>query len=96
MDSAGALVLGDAQARISALVDEIGTEAQVGFHGHQNLSLGVANSVLAQQNGALQIDGALCALGAGAGNAPPRCCAPPSSDSGGHRRRRTRRAACRR
>jgi 4-hydroxy 2-oxovalerate aldolase len=82
VDSAGALVLGDAQARISALVAEIGTEAQVGFHGHQNLSLSVANSVLAQQNGALQIDGALCALGAGAGNAPPRCCAPPSSDSG--------------
>ncbi|TDD94262.1 4-hydroxy-2-oxovalerate aldolase [Actinomadura rubrisoli] len=70
VDSAGALVLGDAQERISALVKEIGHEAQVGFHGHQNLSLGVANSVLAQQNGALQIDGALCALGAGAGNSP--------------------------
>ncbi|MFI6742693.1 4-hydroxy-2-oxovalerate aldolase [Nonomuraea sp. NPDC050451] len=70
VDSAGALVLGEAQARISALVAEIGQEAQVGFHGHQNLSLGVANSVLATQNGARQIDGALCALGAGAGNSP--------------------------
>ncbi|MEU8123923.1 4-hydroxy-2-oxovalerate aldolase [Spirillospora sp. NPDC049024] len=70
VDSAGALVLGEAQERISALVKEIGHEAQVGFHGHQNLSLGVANSVLAQQNGARQIDGALCALGAGAGNSP--------------------------
>ncbi|MEU6035991.1 4-hydroxy-2-oxovalerate aldolase [Actinomadura sp. NPDC047616] len=70
VDSAGALVLADAQARVRALVDEIGHEAQVGFHGHQNLSLGVANSVLAAQNGARQIDGALCALGAGAGNAP--------------------------
>ncbi|MEU7748624.1 4-hydroxy-2-oxovalerate aldolase [Nonomuraea sp. NPDC049158] len=70
VDSAGALVLGEAQARVSALVAEIGHEAQVGFHGHQNLSLGVANSVLAAQNGARQIDGALCALGAGAGNAP--------------------------
>ncbi|MEV1247723.1 4-hydroxy-2-oxovalerate aldolase [Nonomuraea sp. NPDC050022] len=70
VDSAGALVLGEAQARVSALVAEIGQEAQVGFHGHQNLSLGVANSVLAAQNGARQIDGALCALGAGAGNAP--------------------------
>jgi 4-hydroxy 2-oxovalerate aldolase len=70
VDSAGALVLGEAQERISALVKEIGHEAQVGFHGHQNLSLGVANSVLAQQNGAKQIDGALCALGAGAGNSP--------------------------
>jgi len=70
VDSAGALVLGDAQARVRALVDEIGDQAQVGFHGHQNLSLGIANSVLAVQNGAVQVDGALCALGAGAGNSP--------------------------
>jgi 4-hydroxy 2-oxovalerate aldolase len=70
VDSAGALVLSDAQARVQALVGEIGRDAQVGFHGHQNLSLGVANSVLACQAGASQIDGALCALGAGAGNAP--------------------------
>jgi 4-hydroxy 2-oxovalerate aldolase len=70
VDSAGALVLSDAQVRVEALVAEIGREAQVGFHGHQNLSLGVANSVLAYQAGATQIDGALCALGAGAGNAP--------------------------
>jgi 4-hydroxy 2-oxovalerate aldolase len=70
VDSAGALVLGDAQARVAALVDEVGDQAQVGFHGHQNLSLGIANSVLAARGGALQIDGALCALGAGAGNSP--------------------------
>jgi 4-hydroxy 2-oxovalerate aldolase len=70
VDSAGALVLSDAQARVRALIDEIGTHAQVGFHGHQNLSLGVANSVLAYQAGATQVDGALCALGAGAGNSP--------------------------
>jgi 4-hydroxy 2-oxovalerate aldolase len=70
VDSAGAMVLGDAQARISALVREVGHQAQVGFHGHQNLSLGVANSVLAVENGARQVDGALCALGAGAGNSP--------------------------
>jgi 4-hydroxy 2-oxovalerate aldolase len=70
VDSAGALVLSDAQARVRALVAELGGDAQVGFHGHQNLSLGVANSVLACQEGASQVDGALCALGAGAGNAP--------------------------
>src|SRR5215472_12455053 len=64
VDSAGALVLADAQERIQAIV------AEIGFHGHQNLSLGVANSVLAFQHGARQIDGALCALGAGAGNSP--------------------------
>jgi 4-hydroxy 2-oxovalerate aldolase len=70
VDSAGALILAEAQARVAALVGEIGADAQVGFHGHQNLSLGVANSVLAVHGGARQVDGALCALGAGAGNAP--------------------------
>jgi 4-hydroxy 2-oxovalerate aldolase len=70
VDSAGALLLGDAQERIQALIAEIGGGAQAGFHGHQNLALGVANSVLAFQNGALQIDGSLCGLGAGAGNSP--------------------------
>jgi 4-hydroxy 2-oxovalerate aldolase len=70
VDSAGALVLTDAQERIAGVLKEIGHEAQVGFHGHQNLSLGIANSVLACQAGARQIDGALCALGAGAGNSP--------------------------
>jgi 4-hydroxy 2-oxovalerate aldolase len=70
VDSAGALVLTDAQARVQAVLDEIGKEAQVGFHGHQNLSMGVANSVLAYQAGARQVDGALLALGAGAGNSP--------------------------
>jgi len=70
VDSAGALVLAGAQARVQALIQEIGHQAEVGFHGHQNLSLGVANSVLAYQAGAKQVDGALCALGAGAGNAP--------------------------
>ncbi len=71
VDSAGALVLAGAQERVRAVVDEIGRDgAQVGFHGHQNLSMGVANSVLAYQAGAKQIDGALCALGAGAGNSP--------------------------
>jgi 4-hydroxy 2-oxovalerate aldolase len=70
VDSAGALVLSEAQERVAALVAEIGGQAEVGFHGHQNLSLGIANSVLAVEAGARQVDGALCALGAGAGNSP--------------------------
>ena len=44
VDSAGALMLSDAQARVQALIAEIGSQAQVGFHGHQNLSLGVAGA----------------------------------------------------
>jgi 4-hydroxy 2-oxovalerate aldolase len=82
VDSAGALVLGEAQARVEALVTEIGADAEVGFHGHQNLSLGVANSVLAVGAGARQIDGALCALGAGAGNSPTEVLAATFSHLG--------------
>jgi len=70
VDSAGALILDDASIRVAALVDELGDDAQVGYHGHQNLSFGVANSILAQRAGARQIDGSLGALGAGAGNSP--------------------------
>jgi 4-hydroxy 2-oxovalerate aldolase len=70
VDSAGALVPDSTAERVSALVDELGDDAQVGFHGHQNLSLGVANSIAAYRAGARQIDGTLCALGAGAGNTP--------------------------
>ena len=70
VDSAGALILEDVSDRVEALVSELGTDAQVGFHGHQNMSFGVANSVFAVRAGAKQIDGTLVALGAGAGNSP--------------------------
>ncbi|MCJ0905372.1 4-hydroxy-2-oxovalerate aldolase [Rhodococcus sp. ARC_M6] len=70
VDSAGALILNDVSDRVSALVAELGSDAQVGFHGHENLGLGVANSVLAVQAGALQIDGSTRRFGAGAGNTP--------------------------
>lgn len=69
-DSAGALLMHEARERFDALVTEVSDQAWVGYHGHQNLSLGVANSVLAQEAGVRQIDGSLCALGAGAGNSP--------------------------
>lgn len=70
VDSAGALLPDDVTDRVTALVRELGDDAQVGFHGHQNLSLGVANSIAAHRAGARQIDGTLRALGAGAGNSP--------------------------
>jgi 4-hydroxy 2-oxovalerate aldolase len=69
VDSAGALLMQDAAARIQALVTRIGPHARVGYHGHNNLALGVANSLIAVNNGATEIDGATCGLGAGAGNA---------------------------
>ena len=70
VDSAGALVLDQVTDRVAALVAELGADAQVGFHGHENLGLAVANSVLAVRAGALQIDGSTRRLGAGAGNTP--------------------------
>jgi 4-hydroxy 2-oxovalerate aldolase len=70
VDSAGALVLEQVADRVSALVAELGHDAQVGFHGHENLGLGVANSIAAVRAGAKQIDGSTRRFGAGAGNAP--------------------------
>ncbi|GAB3477591.1 4-hydroxy-2-oxovalerate aldolase [Nocardiopsis coralliicola] len=70
VDSAGALVLEQTSDRVAALVAELGEDAQVGFHGHENLGLGVANSVLAVRAGAAQIDGSARRFGAGAGNTP--------------------------
>jgi 4-hydroxy 2-oxovalerate aldolase len=70
VDSAGALVLDQVGDRVSALVAELGEDAMVGFHGHENLGLGVANSVVAYRAGARQIDGSTRRFGAGAGNTP--------------------------
>ena len=70
VDSAGALVLEDVTDRVSALKAELGDDAQVGFHGHENLDLAVANSVMAVRAGAKQIDGSVRRFGAGAGNSP--------------------------
>ena len=68
VDSAGAMVMEDASDRVAALVAELGSDAQVGFHGHENLSLSVANTVLAIRAGAVQADGSTRRFGAGAGN----------------------------
>jgi 4-hydroxy 2-oxovalerate aldolase len=68
VDSAGAMILDDVTDRVSAVVAELGADAQVGFHGHDNLNIAVANSVLAVRAGAVQIDGSTRGFGAGAGN----------------------------
>ncbi|CAM3446033.1 4-hydroxy-2-oxovalerate aldolase 4 [Streptomyces sp. HPH0547] len=70
VDSAGALVLEEVADRVAAMVAALGDDAQVGFHGHENLGLGIANSVLAVRAGARQIDGSTRRFGAGAGNTP--------------------------
>ncbi len=68
MDSAGALTMDDVKARIAAFLDEFGGEAEAGIHAHQNLSLAVANTVVAVQEGATLADACLAGAGAGAGN----------------------------
>ena len=69
-DSAGALLPSGAAARVAALRTALPEEVEVGFHGHQNLSLAVANSLAAIDAGATWIDCCTCGLGAGAGNTP--------------------------
>ena len=68
VDSAGSLILEQAADRVHALVAELGADAQVGFHGHENLSLSLANTLLAIRAGALQVDGSTRRFGAGSGN----------------------------
>ena len=69
VDSAGALVPDAVDVRVRALVQELRDDAQVGFHAHNNLGCGIANSIAAYHAGAVQIDGSTRGLGAGAGNA---------------------------
>lgn len=70
VDSAGALILDQVADRVAAVAAEIGGDAQTGFHGHENLALGVANTVFAIRAGAAQVDGCTRRFGAGAGNTP--------------------------
>lgn len=69
-DSAGTLLPGGVKARVAALVDEVGAGVEVGFHGHHNLGMGVANTVAAIEAGATRVDSSCAGLGAGAGNTP--------------------------
>jgi len=66
MDSAGAYLPSDVTVRIGALVNTLGIP--VGFHGHNNLGMAIANSIAAVNAGAVIIDGTARGFGAGAGN----------------------------
>jgi 4-hydroxy-2-oxovalerate/4-hydroxy-2-oxohexanoate aldolase len=69
-DSAGYMLPDDVTERIALLRSELNQDTQIGFHGHHNLAMGVANSLAALEAGADRIDGSAAGLGAGAGNTP--------------------------
>ncbi|HAI96832.1 MAG: 4-hydroxy-2-oxovalerate aldolase [Cycloclasticus sp.] len=69
-DSAGYMLPQDVTRCISALRDTLKPETEIGFHGHHNLGMGIANSIAAIEAGASRIDGSAAGLGAGAGNTP--------------------------
>ncbi|OAN92914.1 4-hydroxy-2-oxovalerate aldolase [Marinobacter sp. EhC06] len=69
-DSAGYMLPADVKDRIQALRDALKPETEIGFHGHHNLGMGIANSIAAIDAGATRIDGSVAGLGAGAGNTP--------------------------
>ncbi len=69
-DSAGHMLPDDVTARVALARRELRPETELGFHGHHNLAMGVANSIAAVAAGANRIDGSMAGLGAGAGNTP--------------------------
>lgn len=69
-DSAGYMLPADVRARVAALRAVLNPDTEIGFHGHHNLGMGIANSIAAIEEGASRIDGSVAGLGAGAGNTP--------------------------
>lgn len=69
-DSAGYMLPDEVTEKIGLLRAELNANTEIGFHGHHNMGMAIANSLAAMDAGANRIDGSVAGLGAGAGNTP--------------------------
>ena len=83
-DSAGYMLPDDVTVRVELLREKLQPSTEIGFHGHHNMAMGVANSLAAIAAGAVRIDGSAAGLGAGAGNTPLEVMAAVLDRMGAH------------
>ena len=80
MDSTGTYLPKDVRDKVRSLKDNL--SVKVAFHGHNNLGLAIANSLVAAEEGAEIIDACIRGFGAGAGNTQLEAVVPVLEQNG--------------